>query len=234
MVKLSKKKILYSLLGLALLGVLGFIALGYFLYGSPWGYRAEAIEAWVIDADTKKPLEGVIVTANWQLEGGWEGHYPMGQLRVMETVTDKTGRFSFPAWGPSRPKKGYLQNSDPLLLLFRSGYKPLAMANHFRERMFREPVRRSDWHGKTIEMTKFVGSLEAYAEDLAHLDISLRFAVHAPENCEWKKIPRMIVALHKQKEVFKKKAVYNHLFAISRIPARECGSPTEFFRGYLQ
>ncbi|MEN8107236.1 MAG: hypothetical protein ABFS22_04440, partial [Pseudomonadota bacterium] len=30
-------------------------------------YSAESTEGWVIDADTKKPVEGVIVVANWQL-----------------------------------------------------------------------------------------------------------------------------------------------------------------------
>ncbi|NIR44012.1 MAG: hypothetical protein GWN83_08465, partial [Gemmatimonadetes bacterium] len=53
----------------------------------PITYSAEEIEARVVDAGTKEPLEGVIVTANWQLVGGWEGHTPKGQMKVMETVT---------------------------------------------------------------------------------------------------------------------------------------------------
>ncbi len=242
--KLSKKKILISLLGLALLGVLWFVVSGYLFYGSPFGYRAEAIEAWVIDADTKKPLEGVIVTANWQLEGGWEGHYPMGQLRVMETVTDKKGRFSFPAWGPSRPKKGYLQNSDPQLLLFRSGYKPLAMANQFRERMFRAPVRRSDWHGKTIELKKFNGSTVEYARNFEQLNHELEFATRQPKDCNWKDIPRAIVAMRDESKSLQEKGVRNvysidwHLILndenfVKRGGAR-CGSPKEFFQNYQQ
>ena len=30
-------------------------------------YSAEAIEAWVVDAETGQPIEGVVVAANWQL-----------------------------------------------------------------------------------------------------------------------------------------------------------------------
>jgi hypothetical protein len=62
-------------------------------------HSSEPIEAWVIDAETKKPLEGVIVTANWELTGGWEGSYPKGQMMVMEAVSDANGRFRFPGWG---------------------------------------------------------------------------------------------------------------------------------------
>ena len=67
----------------------------------PLTYSAEAIEAKVIDADTKKPLDGVVVTANWQLEEGTlGGNVQAGQLMVMEAVTGKDGKFAFPGWGP--------------------------------------------------------------------------------------------------------------------------------------
>ena len=59
-------------------------------------YSAKAIEAWVVDAETKKPLEGVIVVAHWELNYGLEGGGAY-QLQVMEDVTDKKGRFYFPA-----------------------------------------------------------------------------------------------------------------------------------------
>ena len=32
-------------------------------------YTAAPIEAWVVDADTGAPIEGAVVTANWQLVG---------------------------------------------------------------------------------------------------------------------------------------------------------------------
>src|SRR3990172_3705709 len=65
-------------------------------------YSAEPIEARVVDAETKQPLEGVIVTANWELVEGTLAGGPrvLGQMMVMEAVTDANGRFSFPALGP--------------------------------------------------------------------------------------------------------------------------------------
>ena len=62
-------------------------------------YSAKPIEAWVVDAQTGKPLEGVNVVAHWKLRYGLEGGGSY-QLHIMEDVTDKNGRFFFPAWGP--------------------------------------------------------------------------------------------------------------------------------------
>lgn len=87
--------------------MLGYALVGLPACASPYPshYSAEAIEAKVIDADTKKPIEGVIVTASWQLLGGMEGSLPIGQMQVMETQTGSDGVFRFPAWGPlKRPK----------------------------------------------------------------------------------------------------------------------------------
>ena len=123
------------------------------------GYSAEPIEAWVIDAETKQPLEGVIVTANWQLEEGtFGGNVPVGQLMVMEAVTDNNGRFYFPAWGPIKPKKGHLVIRDPQLLIFKSGYKHVGLENEFSQNYNKGAMRRSDWNGKRIEMKKFTGT----------------------------------------------------------------------------
>ena len=44
------------------------------------------IEAWVVDAETGKPIEGVVVTANWELvKGSLDGPRYYGQLEVKET-----------------------------------------------------------------------------------------------------------------------------------------------------
>ncbi len=124
-------------------------------------YSAEPIEAWVINAETKQPLEGVIVTANWQLEEGtFGGSVPAGQLMVMEAVTDRDGKFTFPGWGPLKPKKGHLVDQDPRLLFFKSGYESRWLQNEYNSsrELRTRPIRRSDWKGKRIEMKKFTGT----------------------------------------------------------------------------
>ena len=86
-------------------------------------YSADPIEAWVVDAETNQPIEGAIVVAHWELKGGLEGGNVMGQVMVMEAVTDDKGKFNFPAWGPKwHIGWGGLGDSDPELLLFKSGY----------------------------------------------------------------------------------------------------------------
>jgi hypothetical protein len=206
-------------------------------------YSAESIEAWVVDEDTGQPLEGVIVAAHWELIGPFES-YPVGQMMVMETVTDANGHLFFPAWGPKpRPLEGHLDNADPRLLLFKSGYKALWLENEVREKSSHSAVRRSVWNGQTIKLEKFEGSLEQYAQHLGTLDnIWLNFAFFH-HDCSWKYIPHMLVAMHREKMRFKEKGLrdssyYPHTIQqrdeeMSPTEAAKCGSMQEFLRSYL-
>src|SRR5258708_16141131 len=85
-------------------------------------YSAEATEGWVADAETGKPIEGVIVVAHWRITGGLEGGTPINELKILETVTDEIGRYSFPAWGPKLAFLsgvfGSLGRESPQILMF--------------------------------------------------------------------------------------------------------------------
>ena len=227
-------------------------------------YSAEPIEARVVDAETKQPLEGVIITANWQLEEGtFGGNVQAGQLSVMETTTDKEGKFRFPGWGPLKVAKGHLVNRDPQLLLFKSGYESLGLENKYssdRELRLRS-VRKSDWNGKTIVLRPFKMVLEAlrehykkdalyqelypehdpipgtleeeYAKHLSFLHTSISSILDDGE-CNWKKIPRLIVAMDKQEKIFRSRNIYSPLYSIDDLPNGKCGSARDFFRGFMQ
>jgi hypothetical protein len=200
----------------------------------PKEYSADPIEAWVLDAGTKKPLEGVIVTVNWELLGGMEGSQPLGQMKVMETVTDKTGRFYFPAWGPEPRTRGYLREA-PQLLLFKPGYEYRRLDNeyHFTPEERAQKVRRSDWNGKTIEMKAFKGTAQQYAHHLGFLNNDLYTLIES-ETCDWKKIPRMLLALTEQSRVFRKQGI-EALYDVDQylpVSERKCGSPRTFFNEY--
>ena len=101
--------------------VLGAVALG--ACGSPY-YTSDAIEAWVVDAATGKPIEGAIVTASWQLLGFTldTGGSRNNQLAVMETSTDKNGRFQFPGFTRINFRLEKLGDEDPRILIFKPGY----------------------------------------------------------------------------------------------------------------
>lgn len=164
-------------------------------------YSAAPIEAWVVDAETKQPLEGVIITANWPYaDSTFAGRgSDLGQLMVMETVTDKEGRFHFPGWGPRKPERGYMRDNDPQLLLFKSGYEYLRLTNDYSSGKSLEglhPVWRSEWNGRTVELRPFEIALEKrrkgelegrrlWARDQCQGKVSLRLiAPEAMEECQ--------------------------------------------------
>jgi hypothetical protein len=204
---------------------------------APPAYSAEAIEARVVDEDTGQPLEGVIVTANWELQAPLEG-YPVGQMMVMETVTDAKGRFSFPTWGPKPrgPLTGSLTDKDPQLLLFKNGYKPRNLWNEIRRDPNPGPVRRSDWNSKTIKLKKFTGSLEEWARQVRFVDSTIDFAFFH-HDCSWKQIPRMLTAVDQETKQFRQKNIYNNLHSIEdreeRANSTKCGSIREFLRSHV-
>ncbi|MFL6647013.1 MAG: hypothetical protein ACJ8KO_03540 [Sulfurifustaceae bacterium] len=216
----------------------------------PSHYSAEPIEATVIDADTKQPLERVIVTANWQLESGNPGgSFVVGQMIVMEAVTDKDGVFHFPAWGPIRRKEGLLLDKDPQLLFFKSGYEYRSLSNYGRslEGIWKDPVRTSKWNGKTIELKRFSGTIAEYSRRFYRFNSDLeQIADRKPEDCNWKKLRQAIVAtererlkivsqLAQQKEVNPNTvgSVYQNIIHNDNWYANKgCGSPVEFFRRY--
>jgi hypothetical protein len=224
--------------------VLGFMLLkvGRILLWPPV-YWADEIQGQIVDADTGEPLEGIIITANWELQGPWED-IPEGQMMVMEAVTDKEGRFAFPAWGPKlrRPLVGFgrIKFQDPQLLLFKSGYEYKRLQNALiLSTRNKGPHRRSDWNGKTILLKKFTRSLKEYAEHIGDLSDYLQFAFRH-DDCSWKQIPRMLVAIHREEKRLQQKGIPTYRSSILDREDRAewaepstCGSVREFLRSYL-
>jgi hypothetical protein len=205
-------------------------------------YWAVAIEAQVVDADTVQPLEGVIVTANWELRN-FLSAYPEGQIAVMETVTDAQGRFTFPSWGPRlrRSLWGFLDYA-PQFLLFKNGYEWKRLQNEFWSANNTGVIRHSDWNEKVIKLKKFVGNVEENAKLLGDLDRRLYYVAFFHRDCSWKQIPRMLVALDQEKIQLAK------TMGIPSDPGKEhrtieywedsnpgyCGSIKDFLRSYMQ
>jgi len=202
----------------------------------PDTYSAEAVGGTVIDQRTAKPLAGVIVVAHWQLKGGIEGGHNLGQMAVMETVTDEKGHFKFPAWGPKkRPKNAFLDYQDPQLILFKPGYWWRGVSNEVRSKVNQSPIRHAAWSGKTFDLKPFDGSPTDYWMNvLGSLESALSFAVVDPKDCEWKQIPKILVALEKERLAAKKQDTRVFLRPIAQIPSTHCGSPTDFFAPYFK
>jgi hypothetical protein len=134
---------------------LGLLSLGGC---APPIYFARATHGTVIDAETKQPIVGAVIIANWdlfhELWGG--GSHGVKSMQITEVVTDKDGNYVVPGWGPRlRPCFTYLDNSDPYLIIFKSGYSRLGLLN---DRDRNSWVRVSDWNGRTLELKRFRGT----------------------------------------------------------------------------
>jgi hypothetical protein len=231
----------------------------------PLKYSADPIEAWVMDAETKQPLENVIVVAHWELETTSRivPHQTnsAGSLMILETVTDKNGRFYFPAWGPKwHLGTGNLTDSDPELILFKSGYKYLRVSNsrYLRPSKYSDvgkpsgteskptgSKRISFWSGERVGLEKFKGTIQAYEDHFESLNDDLEhIAADNPEECGWKKIPDTIRAMNRERMRLIAQGINpNTLSSIDKrllmndeyfIKKGGCGSPRVFFRELQQ
>ena len=193
-------------------------------------YSAESTEGWVIDADTKKPIEGVIVVAEWQLHKSTVGgRIPADHLNIMETLTDGNGLYYFERWGPRSAQWGFFIDRDPALLFYKERYKYHSLQNPLRSEIDNSKVRRSVWNGKTIELKRFEGDLKDYASHLSFLHTSMRSILYG-DKCEWKRIPKLVLAIAKQENIFRKNNVYNVLTSLDDISGYKCGSAEEYFK----
>jgi hypothetical protein len=203
---------------------------------APLHYSAEPMEAWVVDAETKQPLEGVIVVAHWELRFGHAGgSSPVGQLMVMEATTGKDGKFVLPGWGPKIALASSLSNRAPQLLLFKSGYRYQSLWNDYTKSIEQllQPVRNSDWNGKTVKMERFKGTQKEYSNHLGFLRGPLRFV---EENCNWKITPLILIALDKERQIFRANKIDSGTYSLDTFDGlsaneiKKCGSPSDFFK----
>src|SRR5262249_44126815 len=171
--------------------------------GSPY-YTAEPIEAWVVDAETGKPIEGAVVTANWQLVSTSldTGGRKLRQLEVMETTTDKNGRFSFPGFTRINVTLDELREEDPQILIFKSGYRYGRYVNRYvNEGRDVGPRRKAAAAGKTLRLERGDANPARYALELRSMMSSLENITlfEGPSN-----VPQMLRALACEKYRIKK------------------------------
>lgn len=198
-------------------------------------YAAPSIQGQVLDAETEKPVQDVVVVAHWQLKGGIEGGTPINEIKILEAVTDRTGRYYLPGWGPRFAFLGDPQG--PELFVFKQGYRFQRLRNDWNRRQ----SPRSDWNNRAIHLEPFRGPLAKYAEDLESLNSGLwtvGFDVgrHQGDYCGWKSFPRMLRALERLEDAFREANVHRWTL-FGQLNANEaflrkygCGSITDFLR----
>jgi hypothetical protein len=172
-------------------------------------YSADAISAMLVDADTKAPLPGVHVIAEWAIRGGMNYGDVVGYMNVMETVTDKDGRFHFPAWGP-RPNLhfGAIFQDAPGLIFFKAGYRYAALANNGSV-LVRAPSKlTSDWNRQTIPLPPQVTNA-SYDEGYISLRTDLEFL---RREGHWGDIRQFLCALSRERAALNRRNLPSILY----------------------
>ena len=89
----------------------------------PCTFEAPPFTLKVVDAETRRPLEGVHALAEWQTHGGWGGGLD-GPLMVLDAASGAGGVLSLPGGGPLDGPLGDLGvGRDPVITLFKTGYR---------------------------------------------------------------------------------------------------------------
>src|SRR5712691_7410951 len=123
----------------------------------------------VVDAGTQKPIASVHALAEWRTYSA--GGRLNGPLMAQDAVSAVDGVLSFPAWGPVRgPVSGLGIGNDPIITLFKAGYKPL-MINNADPPGTKETqrVRRFYQDGRAYALERFQGTSEEWIKELRRI-----------------------------------------------------------------
>ena len=210
-------------------------------------YSALPISARVVDADSGEPLEDVIVVVKWEYEylrREMSESRGQGTFEFAETVTNRNGEFSFPAWGPKEvprdvPGRAFMGPDVPQLAFFKPGYVYEVKGNsletaYLDDRNYvGDPVRGSIWDGKVIGLKKRGSNIGAYIARLQNPG-----GLPGWVDCNWERIPRMLSALVNEGERLRGSNIPNRVMTlrdIERFAPREGCRPVKDVLGpYLK
>lgn len=126
-------------------------------------YESPGFRFTVVDRETGQPLADVHALAEWVQYGPYGRN---GPLMVQDTSSGSDGALSFLAWGPIRGSiAGLVLNHDPVISLFKPGYRVLAVFNvPGTDETARVRGLRQD--GETFFLEPFRGSPAEWVEQL--------------------------------------------------------------------
>jgi len=151
------------------------------------------VQAQVVDAQTGAPIEGALVVANWQLEGGLDTGIPRGQIEIQETFTDASGTFHLQGWGPRLRFSGHASWKWPQILIFKPGYGFARLMNDPPSGAENTP--HSDWNGKQIRLTP-LAELREYVAEYGSFNRQIDAVARAGgDECAWREMPQTLRVL---------------------------------------
>ncbi len=232
------------------LAILALMALSYLLQ-SVW--ISPEIHARVVD-EGGKPVKGAVVLLVWMVKAPLnETNY--GPIAIHEALTDDSGNFVIPGWGPRFDFSGHLQQGEPKTYIFHPDFYPVMENNLIKD----APLKRFapvyigyHMNGKDFQLKSFLGlsknqaadakyegSSKEYLDKLQYLIWGVEHAVEPIERCGWQKTPLMITQLHRAKLSLEKQSddasilpsIYRAL-VVNYRPV--CGKAEEFFKDYVK
>jgi len=203
----------------------------------PTHYEAEATTGFIVDQQTKKPIEGAIGVAIWATHG----YPPHNYIMVLESVTDHEGKFFFPAWGPkkvlnfgliNRQYADYVIRQDPSIVFFKEGYRPKFPGNDRLHNSPYDSVLTYAFNGKTFEMEKYQWKgWREYKQSIISSESRFHVAGSEPPHCWWKNTPHTLLYLEIQKLRIKKHLPMGPEIGFKSV-AHSCGDPKSYLMKY--
>jgi len=132
---------------------------------APCIYEGLPFTVVAIDAETRAPIAGVHVLAEWVM---WGRGGQDGPLMVQDSESGGDGRAQFPKWGPIRGyAAGLVRGNDPVISLFKPGYEVAVIENRFPpDRDPDDRVRRFNQDGETVALVPFRGTPQSWTHQL--------------------------------------------------------------------
>jgi len=156
----------------------------------------------VVDADTGQPIEGAVVVGRWEwltfirTRSGGHNSNEGEAVHVGEALTDRDGRFAIPRWGPKVKASGEMADNVPTLLVFKSGYEPLRQESTAKDA---PPIRLKKAMAEPMVYAQRIAEFQEGVGDAKDTRI-WRNGLTWRRNEDAASMPRMILALHREKE----------------------------------
>lgn len=192
--------------------------------------------ATVVSSDSNLPIEGVVVFAKWDVRG-IEGVVE-DTIAIEETVTDSDGTFSVPGWGPRINRKflySSVRDSSPEVIVYKLGFEPKSLYDYRASSFLGFHMRASGIDGSTISLSPSASAIAEHSLLVNDVEVRISYISRllSDDECSWKRMPNLLVEMHRAGVAAISEGADARNLLVSRIPKKDCGNPIEFFSDRL-